>query len=413
LRGAASRAVTSIYSKFKFIIEIWTSKVQKSWIKRPRHQLIDRIRTALGRSRIVALLGPRQAGKTSLARIIAAEQGGILFDLEDPTDVNRLSAPMLALAKLTGLVVLDEFQLMPELAPILRVLADRDPLPARFLILGSASPDLLKTSSETLAGRVEFIEIGGFTLEEAGDACQTELWQRGGFPLSHLAADDVASYQWRVDFIRTFLERDIRRFGVNTPPEALRRIWQMLAHHHGGISNGSEIGRSLGESNQTIRRQLDILTNAFMIRQLPPWFENLGKRLVRHPKIYVRDTGLLHALLGLASPAAVEGHPKCGASWEGFCIEQILRLTADRQAWFWATHSGAELDLLILQNGRKVGFEFKYSDAPRTTKSMHSAVESLQLERLIVVHPGEACYPLTEKIQVQSLSVTLRELVVS
>jgi predicted AAA+ superfamily ATPase len=236
------------------------------------------------------------------------------------------------------------------------------------------------------------------------------LWQRGGFPLSYLAADDAASHQWRTDFIRTFLERDIRRFGVNTQPEPLRRLWQMLAHLHGGISNGSEIGRSLGESNQTVRRHLDILTNAFMIRQLPPWFENLGKRLVRHPKVYVRDTGLLHALLGLATPAAIEGHPKCGASWEGFCIEQILRRSDDRQAWFWATHSGAELDLLLLRNGRKIGFEFKYSDAPRTTKSMHSAVESLELERLIVVHPGEACYPLTEKIQIASLSETLREL---
>ena len=379
-------------------------------MKLHRNDLLDKIRTALGRSRIVALLGPRQAGKTTLARMIAAEHGGILFDLEDPADANRLSAPKLALEKLTGLVVLDEFQLMPELAPILRVLADRDPLPARFLILGSASPDLLKTSSETLAGRGEFIEIGGFTLEETGVADQAKLWQRGGFPLSYLAKDDAASLQWRTDFIRTFLERDIRRFGVNTPPEALRRLWQMLAHYHGGISNGSEIGRSLGESNQTVRRHLDILTNAFMIRQLPPWFENLGKRLVRHPKVYVRDTGLLHTLLGLTSPAAVEGHPKCGASWEGFCIEQILRRTDDRHAYFWATHSGAELDLLLLRNGQKIGFEFKYSDAPRTTKSMHSAVESLQLEKLLVVHPGEACYPLTEKIEVLSLPVALKEL---
>lgn len=379
-------------------------------MKLQRLHLLEGIRTALGRSRIVALLGPRQAGKTSLARIIAKEQGGVLFDLEDPADVSRLSAPKLALEKLVGLVVLDEFQLMPELAPILRILADRDPLQARFLILGSASPELSKTSSETLAGRVEFIEIGGFTIDETGIPAQTQLWQRGGFPLSYLGANDADSYQWRVDFIRTFLERDIRRFGVNTAPEALRRLWQMLAHYHGGVSNGSEIGRSLGESNQTIRRHLDILTHAFMIRQLPPWFDNLGKRLVRHPKVYVRDTGLLHTLLGLTSPAAVEGHPKCGASWEGFCIEQILGRTDERQAWFWATHSGAELDLLLLRNGRKIGFEFKYSDAPRATKSMHSAVESLQLEKLTVVHPGDACYELTEKIQVQSLSVALQEL---
>ena len=379
-------------------------------MKLDRPHLLDEIRTALSRSRIVALLGPRQAGKTSLARIIAAEQGGSLFDLEDPTDASRLSAPKLTLESLTGLVVLDEFQLMPELAPILRVLADREPLPARFLILGSASPELLKTSSETLAGRVEFIEIGGFTVDETGTTAQAQLWQRGGFPLAHLAADDAASYQWRSDFIRTFLERDIRRFGVNTPPEALRRLWQMLAHYHGGVSNGSEIGRSLGESNQTVRRHLDILTHAFMIRQLPPWFENLGKRLVRHPKVYVRDTGLLHALLGLTTPAAVTGHPKCGASWEGFCIEQILRRSGERQAWFWATHSGAELDLLLLRNGRKIGFEFKYSDAPRATKSMHSAVESLQLEKLTVIHPGEACYELTDKIQVRSLATALKEL---
>lgn len=368
-----------------------------------RSSLLDQIRTALKRSRVVALLGPRQSGKTTLARQLAAEQEGTLFDLESPTDLARLSAPQLALESLRGLVILDEIQLRPDLLPLLRVLADRVPLPAKFLILGSASPDLIRGSSESLAGRVEFVEVGGFDLGEAGTSSQESLWVRGGFPLSWLAANDADSFVWRQGFIRTFLERDIGAFGIGTPPEALRRLWQMLAHYHGGVWNASEFGRALGISSPGAKRHLDILAGTFMARLLPPWFENLGKRLVRQPKVYVRDSGILHALLGLPTLDEVRGHPKCGASWEGFCIEQILAVTGARDAYFWRTHGGAELDLLVVRGSKRIGFEFKYGDAPRTTKSMHVAMEDLRLDELHVVYPGSTSYPLGERLFASSL----------
>lgn len=368
-----------------------------------RSSLLDQIRTALKRSRVVALLGPRQSGKTTLARQLAAEQEGTLFDLENPTDLARLSAPQLALGSLRGLVVLDEIQLRPDLLPLLRVLADRVPLPAKFLILGSASPDLIRGSSESLAGRVEFVEMSGFDLEEVGTSSQESLWVRGGFPLSWLAANDTDSLAWRQGFIRTFLERDIGAFGIGTPAEALRRLWQMLAHYHGGVWNASEFGRALGISSPGAKRHLDILSGTFMARLLPPWFENLGKRLVRQPKVYVRDSGILHALLGLPTLDEVRGHPKCGASWEGFCIEQILAVTGARDAYFWGTHGGAELDLLVVRGSKRIGFEFKYGDAPRTTRSMHVAMEDLRLDELHVVYPGSASYPLGERLFASSL----------
>lgn len=368
-----------------------------------RAKLLSRIETALGRSRIVALLGPRQSGKTTLAREVAAGREAVIYDLEDPVDAARLTLPKEMLASHDGLVVLDEIQLRPDLLPVLRVLSDRQPLPAKFLLLGSASPDLLRGASESLAGRVEFIDVTGFSLAEVGIEEQQRLWVRGGFPLSFLADNDTDSLAWRHGFIRTFLERDLRQFGIGTPPEAMRRLWQMIAHHHGGVWNAAEFGRSLGESAASSRRHLDVLAGAFVVRLLPPWFENMGKRLVRHPKVYVRDSGLLHGLLGLEDLDALRGHPKCGASWEGFCIEQILAANPGAQAFFWATHAGAELDLLLLQGNRRTGYEFKYTETPRTTKSMHTAIADLRLDELSVIHPGAASFPLGEKIHARPL----------
>lgn len=361
--------------------------------------LLDRLRLALGRSRIVALLGPRQAGKTTLARQLAVERESTIFDLEDPTDVARLALPKQILEACRGLVILDEIQLMPGLLPLLRVLADRDPLPARFLLLGSASPDLIKGASETLAGRVEFVDVSGFSLEEVGPERSRDLWVRGGFPLSVLASNDRDSLAWRESFIRTFLERDLGRYGIGIPPRSLQRLWQMLAHYHGGIWNHAEFGRSLGESAQTVKRHLDILVGTYLVRALPPWHENLGKRLVKHPKVYVRDSGLLHALLGLETLDELRGHPKCGASWEGFCLEQILAVCGERNAWFWGTHGGAELDLLVKRGNRRIGYEFKYTETPTTSKSMYAALADLRLDELNVVHPGAARFPLADKIR--------------
>jgi len=374
-----------------------------------RSSLQNSVEKVLRRSRIVALLGPRQIGKTTLAREIAAKQKGTIFDLEDPTHQARLSLPKQTLESLKGLVVLDEIQLRPDLLPILRVLADRKPLPARFLILGSASPDLIRHASESLAGRVEFIDISGFQLSEVGFQHQSKLWLRGGFPRSYLAKNDVDSMSWRINFIRTFLERDVRTFGLETSPAALRRLWQMLAHYHGGVWNASEFGRSLSESYKTTRRHLDILSGLFMVRALPPWFENVGKRIVKHPKVYIRDAGLLHSLLDIPTMSVLQGHPKCGASWEGFCIEHLLARFGDRNAYFWATHSGAELDLLMVHGKKKYGFEMKYTETPRATKSMHAAIELLKLDRLDVIYPGKETFLLDNKIVAKSLKVAITE----
>jgi len=373
-----------------------------------RDQLKLRMETALMRSRVVALLGPRQSGKTTLARELASMRKATVFDLEDPVDSARLSLPKQVLGELGGLVVLDEIQLRPDLLPVLRVLADRVPQPAKFLILGSASPDLIQGASESLAGRVEFVDVSGFGLGEVGSVEQERLWLRGGFPLAFLADTDDDSLKWRANFIRTFLERDLARFGIGTAPEALRRLWQMIAHYHGGVWNASEFGRSLGESATTARRHLDILSGAFVVRLLPPWFENQGKRLVRHPKVYVRDSGLLHGLLGIKTTDDLSGHPKCGASWEGFCIEQILAVSDDAQAYFWATHAGAELDLLLVRGRRRLGIEFKYTETPRTSKSMQAAIADLHLDELIVVYPGQFSFPLGNHIHARPLAETLQ-----
>ena len=369
----------------------------QSFIARP--ELIDRIMTGLASSPITALLGPRQCGKTTIARDIASQHSGAYFDLENPRDQARLQNAQTILESLGGLIVLDEIQRQPELMPLLRVLADRRPLPARFLILGSASPTLMKGCSETLAGRAHFVSMNGFSLEEAGAEQSGALWVRGGFPDSFLAANDTASLKWREDFIQTFLERDLPLLGIGAPSPTLRRFWTMTAHYHGQTWNGTEIGASLGVSHQTSRRYVDSLTDAFVLRQLQPWFENTGKRVVKSPKVYVRDSGLLHALLGIPDLPSLQSHPKLGASWEGFVIEQILNWAGERNAYFWATHSRAELDLMVLAKGKRWGFEIKYQDAPKITKSMRIAMEDLQLERLWVVYSGQTGYLMDEKIE--------------
>lgn len=347
----------------------------------------------------VAILGPRQCGKTTLARMLAAEEPDYsFFDLESPLDLRRLSMPQRALEGLRGLVVIDEIQRQPALFEVLRVLLDRPEHPARFLTLGSASPSMIKGVSESLAGRVGFLDLAGFDLRETGGGTLETLWARGGFPRSFLAPDDTASFDWRDGFIRTFLERDIPQLGITVPAETLRRFWTMIAHHHGQIWNAAEFARSLGASQGTARRYLDILAGAYMVRVLPPWFENLSKRQVKAPKIYIRDAGLLHALLSVQSSNDLYAHPKLGASWEGFAIEQILAAFGSREAYFWATHGGAELDLMLIIHGKRYGFEFKVSDAPGSSRSMHIALADLGLEQLWVVYPGDQEYELAERI---------------
>lgn len=375
-----------------------------------RQALQRRVERALRRCRSVALLGPRQCGKTTLARSLAAASTAVYFDLENPADVARLQEPMLALESLRGLVVLDEIQRRPDLLPVLRVLLDRQPLPARFLLLGSAAPDIIRGASETLAGRIEFVDMQGFDVLEVGPHRRDQLWTRGGFPPSFLAESDQDSQQWRLDFIRTFVERDVRMFGYDLPPEMLRRFLVMVAHYHGQIWNASDIGRSLQISHPTARRYLDLLSGAFVIRQLPPWFENAGKRVVKSPKVYIRDSGLLHTLLGLDSFHALTGHPKLGASWEGFALENMLTVLPARQAYFWATHAGAELDLFYLGHGQRLGIEFKYTSAPTVTRSMHVAMADLKLDHLYVVHAGATEFRMAEKITATGLSALMNRL---
>ena len=350
----------------------------------------------------VALTGPRQCGKTTLARAVAAAdtEESTFFDLESAVDRRRLQAPEQALAGLSGLVVIDEIQREPALFETLRVLADRPGTPARFLVLGSASPALVRGVSESLAGRVGLVELTGFDLSEVGPQSWRTLWLRGGFPRAYLVPHDRSSAVWRRSFVQTFLERDIPQLGITVPAETLRRFWTMLAHYHGQVWNAAEFARALGSSEGTARRYLDILTGAFMVRALPPWFANVRKRQVRSPRIYVRDTGLLHALLTLETHDEVAGHPKVGASFEGFAVEQIAGAFETGGAYFWATHGGAELDLLVMQGGRRYGFECKLSDAPGTTRSMRVALADLELEHLWVVYPGHEAYPLDDRISV-------------
>jgi predicted AAA+ superfamily ATPase len=357
------------------------------------------IKQALRRSRIVALLGPRQCGKTTLAREFVSPQSHNYFDLEDPRSLARLADPDLALRPLKGLVVLDEVQRRPEIFPLLRVLADRKPLPVRFLILGSAAPALLRQSSETLAGRMETIMLEGFRLADVGALAQPRHWLRGGFPLSYTAKSEADSFAWRRQFLQTFLERDLPQLGVQIPAATLARFWNMVAHYHGQTWNSAELGRALAVSESTTRRYLDLMSGVFMLRQLQPWHENLAKRQVKAPKVYFRDSGLLHGLLGLATPKQLEEHPKVGASWEGYALEEVIKAVRPDEAYFWATHNGAELDLLMFVRGQRIGVEFKRSAAPSLTPSMRIVLTDLKLDRLLVVYPGERRFPLAENVE--------------
>jgi uncharacterized protein len=364
----------------------------------PRRQLEQAIHRALRQGRVVALVGPRQAGKTTLARTIVPAASPNYFDLENPTDVARLAEPLTALDGLRGVIVIDEIQRRPDLFPVLRVLSDRAPLPARFLVLGSASPGLLQQSSESLAGRLEVIEIGGFLLTEVARVALERHWRRGGFPRAYLAHSELESWTWRDQFIRTFLERDVPQLGIGVAAATLLRFWTMVAHYHGQIWNNAEPARSLGVSEPTIRRYLDTLAGVFMLRQLPPWHANLAKRQIKSPKVYVRDSGLLHHLLGIRTHADLLRHPKLGASWEGYVIEQILRTLRPDDAYFWGTHGGAELDLLLFRRNRRYGVEVKRVDAPQMTASMRNAMADLDLERLVVVYPGSRRYGLERRV---------------
>ncbi len=371
-------------------------------ILRPRP--VSQVRRALKRSRVVALIGPRQCGKTTLARQIVSAESLNYFDLEEPESLARLDEPMTALRRLRGVVVIDEVQRRPGLFPILRVLADRRPLPARFLVLGSASPGLIRQSSESLAGRIEIITLSGFSLGEVGEDALSRHWLRGGYPLSYLARSLEDSYSWRRLLVQTFLERDLPQLGVTIPSVALLRFWTMLAHYHGQIWNAAEPARSLGVSEPTVRRYLDLLTGLFMVRQLKPWRANLAKRQVKAPKIYLRDSGLLHQLLGIRTRKDLLSHPKSGASWEGYALEELLKVADVDEFYFWGTHGGAELDLLLVVNGRQIGVEFKRVDAPKLTRSIHIALDDLGLDHLAVIYPGDMIYPLADRVTVLPLT---------
>jgi len=358
---------------------------------------------ALKHNPVVALLGPRQCGKTTLARIIAGKTKCEYFDLEDPADLNRLSVPKFALERLSGLIIFDEVQRKPELFPILRVLADRPSVDAKFLLLGSASFHVVRKVSESLAGRVAFFEMGGFNLKEIESDNFLHLWLRGAFPRSFLAENSDLSFQWRNNFIKTFLERDIPQLGITIPAQTLRRFWTMVAHFHGQLWNAAEFARSLGSSEGTARRYLDLLSGTYVIRQLQPWHANIRKRQVKSPKLFIRDSGLLHALLSIESLPGLQQHPKYGASWEGFALEQVLEAIKPQEAYFWATHAGAELDLLFFRKEKRIGFEFKCSDAPAITKSMRIALEELNLDKIWIIYPGSKSYILHQQVEVISI----------
>jgi predicted AAA+ superfamily ATPase len=367
--------------------------------------ILSTLNNALDRSRVVVLVGPRQSGKTTLARELLEEDSVNYFDLEDPASLARLDEPMTALRPLKGLVVIDEIQRRPDLFPVLRVLADRRGTPARFLILGSASGDLMRQTSESLAGRMERIVIGGFSLAELGSEAEQQLWLRGGLPLSFLANSDFNSTTWRKNFIQTLLERDFPQWGVRVAAIALQRFWTMVAHYHGQIWNSAEPARALGVSESTTRRYLDLLTDAFMIRQLQPYHANLKKRQVKSPKIYVRDSGLLHQLLGIDSMKNLFSHPKVGASWEGFVLEQVLMIEPYDEVFFWATHQGAEIDLILRRGDALYGVECKRADTPRLTPSIRIALDDLKLKSVSVVYPGIQRFPLASQVEAVPLQV--------
>jgi predicted AAA+ superfamily ATPase len=375
-----------------------------------RTSILSELNNALARSRVVVLVGPRQSGKTTLARQLIEENSVNYFDLEDPASLARLDEPMTALRPLKGLVVIDEVQRRPDLFPVLRVLSDRIDTPARFLILGSASGNLMRQTSESLAGRMERIAIGGFSMAELGSEDEQQLWLRGGLPLSFLAGSDVNSIAWRKNFIQTLLERDFPQWGVRVAATALQRFWTMLAHYHGQIWNAAEPARALGVSESTTRRYLDLLTDALMIRQLQPYYTNLKKRQVKSPKIYVRDSGLLHQLLGIDSMKSLYSHPKVGASWEGFVIEQVLLMEPHDEAFFWATHQGAEIDLILRRGDVLYGIECKRADTPRVTPSIRIALDDLKLKHVFVIYPGIQRFPLASQVEAVPLQALSKDM---
>ena len=376
-------------------------------IPRPHHE--DRLRDLLRQFPVVGLVGARQVGKTTLARTLSAHVDGpvTFFDLEDPTDATRFEDPKLALEHLEGLVVIDEVQHSEELFRLLRVLVDRPANPSRFLVLGSAGPGLLRQSSESLAGRIAYHELTPFSIAETGTDSIDRLWFRGGFPSSFLARDEADSATWRTAFVRSFLERDLPQLGINVPASTMRRFWTMLAHVHGNRWNGAELSRSLGVTAPTINAWRDALVDALVVRTLPPWFENLKKRQVKAPKIYLADTGLLHTLLRIPSGSGLLGHSKCGASWEGFAMQEAIRiLSADwEDCHYWATHRGAEIDLLIFDGSRRLGLEFKRTSTPKMTRSMHSALSDLSLDKIVVVFPGDTRFRLHERVEAVGLAL--------
>lgn len=380
----------------------------------PRTNTLARVRRLLRQSPVVALLGARQVGKSTLARAIAdAWRGEVtFFDLEDPRDVAQLADPMLALAGRRGLVVLDEIQRRPELFPALRVLADRRPVRCRFLVLGSATPELLRQGSESLAGRIAFHELHQFSLDEVGSDTLARRWLRGGFPRAFLAPSDAASMTWRRDFVRTFLERDLPQLGPAIAPATMRRFWEMLAHVHGGVLNSSELGRAFGVADTTVRRYVELLEATFMVRTLRPYYANISKRQVKAPKLYVADSGLLHTLLDIETTRHLERNPRVGASWEGFLLETVVGHLGVRseQCYFWATHGGAELDLLVVDGRHRRGFEFKRTTTPSITPSMRVALDDLALDRLDVIHAGDASFPLAPRVHAIAASRLIEDL---
>lgn len=374
-------------------------------MKRP--DFVTRIKQAFRTHPIVAILGPRQCGKTTLSHLFVEGEGitksSHFFDLEDPTDLTILENPKTVLEPLKGLVILDEVQRLPDLFPVLRVLVDRKKNDLQLLILGSASRELIRQSSETLAGRIAYIELTPFSMSEVDNL--EKLWLRGGFPNSYLAPSIEDSVYWRKQYISTFLERDIPNLGIQIAPMALRRFWMMLTHYHGQTLNASEMGKSLGVADTTIRNYLDILTGTFMVRQLLPWFENIKKRQVKKPKIYFRDSGIYHSLSNVQDLKSLRHYPRLGASWEGFAIEEIIRKykAETEECFFWGIHNQAELDLLIIKNGKRRGFEFKFQDAPKLTPSIEIAFSTLSLDSLEVIYPGKKDYVLKPNITVRGL----------
>jgi len=381
-------------------------------VDRPRE--ISTLRRLLRLHPVVGIIGARQVGKTTLAHAYAAGAKMLVsyFDLEDPEDLARLADPMLALKTLKGLVVIDEVQRLPEIFRVLRVLADRPDRQARFLILGSASPELLRQGAESLAGRVVFHELKGFALDEVGVDRRRRLWLRGGFPKGYLARTDAESHEWRRAFIQTFLERDLPQLGINIRSAALRRFWSMLAHYHAQTWNSSEFARAFGVADTTVRNYLDVLSAALVVHQLPPWHENISKRQVKAPKVYIADTGILHALLNLPRLRDLEGHPKVGASWEGFVIGQVIRRIGARpeECYFWATHAGSELDLLVVSGGLRLGYEIKRTSSPRLTPSLRNAAKDLKLKSLDVIHSGDTTFPMAPGIRAVAFSRLLEDL---